>query len=308
MSQSIIVLAVDASEILCSRLGNFSVRRFHIAVAEDTAGNSGATQSAATLPLKPLNSRSAKISAWDAAAFAAKIYDYTNLRGAQDNCVFRCLLTSLQDPSAYVRAEVKMKNGDKAPIVAATDKYKDGLRFRMSKVRFAAGKPEYISAPLQILVDLQTTKMDPLLNEAQAAPEPQPVTSVASCLELRQVQRFDLTALVSSVSNPRKGGAEPRKAVDVILIDGSQGNGKTQQLKVTLFYDAVLGADPMGDLRASASGADALTYSACKAKLSKASPWNLLGICSFAKPKATNQILSPKKRRRSTACQQTSEK
>ena len=47
-----------------------------------------------------------------------------------------------------------MKDGDKAPIVAANDECKDGLRFRMSKVRFAAGKPEHMSAPLKVLLDL----------------------------------------------------------------------------------------------------------------------------------------------------------
>ena len=72
--------------------------------------------------------------------------------------------------------------------------------------------------------------------EHHSVVQPVPKTTITETTQLRQDQNFDLTALVQSRSQERKGG-DSRKAFDLELADGSmdETSGKVQTMSVTVF-------------------------------------------------------------------------
>ena len=69
-----------------------------------------------------------------------------------------------------------------------------------------------------------------------SAIQPCPSGTVCEKLHLKQDQRFDLTALIKTISPVREAGLE-RQCFDLQLIDGStnEAKDKTQVMKITLF-------------------------------------------------------------------------
>ena len=120
-------------------------------------------------------------------------------------------------------------------------RFKDYLRFRMANVSLKADvKQEYLHTPQKILVNFEKTKFDPLLavssgDVAQLTPDPP--LSVAHCKGFQKTQRFDVTALVTSVGPVRKV-TDKREVRDVHIMDGSKfSNGKTAEIKVQFFSE-----------------------------------------------------------------------
>ena len=127
------------------------------------------------------------------------------------------------------------------PLDKAYVRFKDYLRFRMANVSLKAeAKQEYLHTPQKILVNFEKTKFDPLLavssgDVAQLTPDPP--LSVAHCKGFQKTQRFDVTALVTSVGPVRKV-TDKREVRDVHIMDGSKfSNGKTAEIKVQFFSD-----------------------------------------------------------------------
>jgi hypothetical protein len=75
----------------------------------------------------------------------------------------------------------------------------------MSAVHFQSNcAQEYLHAPLKFVVDLSRTKLDPLLSKEDGQViQAQPSLTLSEINELQQNQRFDVTALVEKVSDPR---------------------------------------------------------------------------------------------------------
>ena len=104
------------------------------------------------------------------------------------------------------------------------ERFKVGTTWCASKVSLAKEKPCYISSPLKIVIDLNSTKMDPVLQSIhEMPPEPTPLDTLHTILMCPQHQRVDVTALIESVSEVREATTAhgPRYVVDVQIRDDS---------------------------------------------------------------------------------------
>ena len=234
-----------------------------------------------SLQLNELNQRSAPLASFDVAMFYPRIEDYgytdKKTKKAKKGATFRCIVVSRENPQQYMVAELAMRAETRAPLEKALEKFKNGLCFRMSQTRLKNGlQQEYLHTPLKLVVDMNGTKFDPLMQSVsgdvtQLTAEPS--MTVAHCKTLQSAQRFDLTALVLNVSDSRPGGTD-REVRDVILIDGSKSkdNDKLVEMKISIFLDS--GSNPtkthilqlLGDV----SGTDrSLSFFAIQCKLGK---------------------------------------
>ena len=131
-----------------------------------------------------------------------------------------------------------MKNQNMQPLERAQSKFKYNLRFCISKVTLLTHtKQEYLHCPLKLVVHLGNTHVDPVLAQSggQIA-QPQPPMTLRTVSELTDPQRFDVTALIASLGQPRDAGVY-RKVFDVCLIDGSGPEGKPQVVKISYFHN-----------------------------------------------------------------------
>lgn len=191
----------------------------------------------ATLQLKELNQRSAKLGTWDVTVCFPRLETWTVPKTGNEGSAFRCLLVSHLDEGAYIAAEIAMRGSNKAPLTKAMEKYTHGLSFRISNVKLLShNKQEYLHTPLKLVVELDKTQADPLLASAAInGIEPKPSMPLSSIKQLVQNQRFDITALIKSMDDPRDVGGG-RQVSNIVLIDEADADGKIPQLKMSLFY------------------------------------------------------------------------
>ena len=152
---------------------------------------------------------------------------------------FKCLLVSLADRRSYMLCQLAMKDGKKEPLEDALKRFKENTSFRMSNVHFVnKSAQEYVHAPIKFVVDLGKTKMDPLMSQGDGQSiQAEPAMTLTEVKELQQHQRFDVTALVAEVGEPRPISST-RKVRDIQIIDHSfASESKVQQIKFGFFYD-----------------------------------------------------------------------
>jgi hypothetical protein len=192
--------------------------------------------------LTELNERSAGLGTWDVGIFHPYINEYKYIskqtRKETKGASFNCILVSLTDPSQYVAVQVTMRSGKMEPLTKLQTKFKENLAFRISKVALdKEAKQEFLHTPVKLRIDLSKTKADPLLQQKQDdILQPIPSMSIKECSKLQQSQRFDVTAFVEAVSEPRKV-TDTRQAISVQLIDDSGDAGKAGQLTFAYFFD-----------------------------------------------------------------------
>ena len=198
------------------------------------------------LQLSELNQRSAPLAAFDIAFYQPKIerYQYNDkkTKKPKNGASFRALLVCLRNPEKYVTAELSMRSDNIDPLEKALEKFKEGLCWRMNGIRLkSVVQQEYMHTSVKLIVDMGTTKFNPLMNLPLADVKhltPQPSMSVAHCKSLGSAQRFDIIALVLQLSDPRPGGAN-REVRTVTLIDGtkSKDTDKLVEMKISIFSD-----------------------------------------------------------------------
>ena len=150
----------------------------------------------------------------------------------------RCILVSDCDPSKYVAAEWRDKN--RQALIAAERKCAANLRFCISKVSMSSRtKQEYLHCPVRQVIALNKCHMDPLLQTGTGSVQPQPSMSLKDVEKLTQSCRFDVTALVHSIGNPR-AVTTSRKVMTVQLLDASGPDGKVQIVALSFFYSEPL--------------------------------------------------------------------
>ena len=198
-----------------------------------------------TQALAELNQRSAALGQWDVGIFRPAIYEwkYTTKSTQQPKIgkAFRCILVSVLDPSQYVSAHVQMRSNNETPLQEAKAKFIAGLKFRISKVALDnSTKQEFLHTPLKQKIDLAKTKVERLMQEKDGATvQPSPSMCIKDCILLQQSQRFDVTALVDSLSEVRSV-SDTREVVKVTLIDDSGDDSKPAQLTFAFFMNLPL--------------------------------------------------------------------
>ena len=197
-------------------------------------------QPPAFLSLKELTDRSARIAQFKLSVFHPWEDNYTYSWGTAERkaTALKCLLVDVNDPTCYCHAEYRKTAKNEKSYEAAMKKFKEGAVFIMKQIGFVKqSKSAYLSAPKRDVVDLALTTAEAVVGLGNAcAVQPCPSGTVGEKLHLKQDQRFDLTALIKTISPVREAGSE-RRCFDVELIDGSmnEAKDKTQVMKITLF-------------------------------------------------------------------------
>ena len=198
-------------------------------------------QPAVLLGLKELTDRSARIGQFKLSVFHPWEDKYVyNWGGAERQASsFKCLLIDVDDPTCYCHTEYKKSGKNSQNYEFAMKKFnKEGAVFIMKQIGLVKqSKSAYLSAPKRDVVDLALTTATAVVGLGQArVVQPCPPGTVGEKLHLKQDQRFDLTALIKTISPARDAGPE-RRCFDVELIDGStnEAKDKTQVMKITLF-------------------------------------------------------------------------
>ena len=188
------------------------------------------------LPLRELTPQSGGIGKWLLqVAEAARVYEYEytwNGKGCKGKRIEMILLSP--EPGSYCIGQYKRrgtaKNGDKE-FDRNLQRFKLKTTWCAHKVCLAKEKPCFISTPLKIMIDLNSTNMDPVLQSIYQMPsEPTPLETLHTTLMCPQHQRVDVTALINTMSSVREvtSAHGPRYVVDVTIRDDSGPDGICQ--------------------------------------------------------------------------------
>ena len=201
----------------------------------EEAGAAGVASSAALpraevacrTPLRQLNSTNANLATWDVYIEHAHVEDYEYVWEGKHRKgqVFKCNLVDVHDPTQYCVGE-RRKERQEPPnwYTSAMNKFPNGTKFRMSSVKLnMKAKPEFVHTTVKQTVNLLTTKLTLLITTSKL-PGPLPQVTCEECLAFRSFQAFDITALITKVSEPRPvvGNKYVR---DVRIMDGTVGPG-----------------------------------------------------------------------------------
>ena len=194
------------------------------------AAASSEGQSAANhLPLRELTQQSGGIGTWLLqVAEAPRVceYQYTWNGKSCSGKRFEMILLSPEAGSYCIGQYKRRGSPSKADkeFDRNLERFKVATTWCASKVGLAKEKPCYISSPLKIMIDLNSTKMDPVLQSIHKMPsEPTPLETLHTILMCPQHQRVDVTALIEKVSEVREvtSAHGPRYVADVHIRDDS---------------------------------------------------------------------------------------
>ena len=207
-----------------------------------------ATQAIEPLHLSELNQRSANLGCWEVGVFNPCIEDFgwtdKNTGQQKQGTAYRCYLISCRNPSQYVAAQQLMRNGNRNALDRVYQRLKANTCFRMSNVQLNGNtQQEFMNTPQKFVVLIPGTKFDPLLNSnTNQIVQPEPSMTLREIKDLTQRQRFDVTALVKSISEVRKATQE-RSVVDIVLMDESSTEKTVQQLKWCYWMNTIPSAE-----------------------------------------------------------------
>ena len=128
---------------------------------------------------------------------------------------------------------------DETEFKKVRDRWQIGTTWRFKAITLLNEKPAYIHTSCRIAIDLRKSQAQALLQSTSFPQTPVPTVTIADVMQLTQMQRFDLMAIVAKVLDERKGGAGMNIA-DVRLVDGSKDNDSNTteyaSLPLTLFF------------------------------------------------------------------------
>ena len=89
---------------------------------------------------------------------------------------------------------------------------------------FTSEKAQYLHTACRIAINLRSSRAARLLQSMRFPTAPEPATTIAAILQLKDHQRFDLMAVPAAILDQRKSGAG-QIIIDVRLADGSTAQG-----------------------------------------------------------------------------------
>ena len=138
----------------------------------------------------------------------------------------------------YCIGVARLQKQDKAELQKMQTRFQVGSTWKFRSITLMNEKSAYIHTPCRIAVDLRKSKADALLQSMSFPSAPVPVVTIADILQLKDMQRFDLMAIVAAILQERKGNLG-LQIFDVRLVDGSQQHDsdgkKYTSLPMTLF-------------------------------------------------------------------------
>ena len=148
----------------------------------------------------------------------------------------------------YCLAVAKLKQKDKAELKKLAERWQTGSTWIFKDITLLNEKSAYIHTSCRIAIDLRRSKVQALLQSTSFPPTPVPTVTIADVLQLMQMQRFDLMAIVAKILGERKAAAGMH-ILDVRLVDGSEDNNSPTteyaSLPLTVFVkDCLLYTSP----------------------------------------------------------------
>ena len=256
-------------------------------------------------PLSHLTSQSAAFGLWEVLIFApdAQEREYIYQKQKRTAYNFRCLLVSTQDPTAYVLGEGRGKGMNAQVLKDMSQKFKQGLVFRMTKPSFVSNvKQQYNSAPKSEVVSMLHTTWTPVLSSAGKPTMAEPSIPIAMCMSINREQLFDVMGIVREVSEVLPGGrtssGQERLRCTCKITDGSKMRGTTQtlDLPITIFQDKPSsGATPavFQELQEAATNQWAVAFFGIQGKQSTDdgnAAWSFTSSCTFSVVRASKTL------------------
>ena len=131
------------------------------------------------------------------------------------------LLLQSHKPEEYCQGVAKLQKKDKKALQTILQRFAVDTVWKFTKVKLLDDKTAFIHTACRITIDLHKTTATALLQSASFPPTPTPTTTIADILQLKQMQRFDLMAIVDAILDERCSGVGQCIA-DVRLTDGSK--------------------------------------------------------------------------------------
>ena len=140
----------------------------------------------------------------------------------------------------YCLGVAKLQKKDETELKKVRDRWQIGTTWRFKGITLINDKPAYIHTACRIAIDLRKSQAQALLQSTSFPQTPVPTVTIADVLQLTQMQRFDLMAIVAKVLEERKSSAGTLNIADVRLVDGSKDNDSNTteyaSLPLTLFF------------------------------------------------------------------------
>ena len=208
---------------------------------DDAMKTADATEHGTLTPLAELVSNEVgQTGEWKMRVFRVDIIEYQYQWQGKNVSTRKLQLILLSAwPEQYCLAIAKQKKSNTKELDALKDKFCPNTTWKLSNVALLTSeKSQYIHTACRIAIDIRNTKITPLLQSTSLPTMPAPATTIASVLQLRKQQRFDLMAIPSNILDKRHSGAGQIIA-DVRLIDDSKNpadNARKSAMPLTLFF------------------------------------------------------------------------
>ena len=141
----------------------------------------------------------------------------------------------------YCLGVAKLQKKDYTELKNIQDRFQKNTVWKFGTIKLLNEKPSFVHTACRITVDLRQSKTQAMLQSTSFPGAPEPPCTIADILKLKQMQRFDLMAIPTTIIAERSSGTSLR-IVDVRLADGSKQGDSTAterayaSLPLTLFF------------------------------------------------------------------------
>ena len=181
---------------------------------------------------------------WDLKVFDSDIKEYNYTWKGKEQTARKLVIVLLSlDADQYCLGLARAaKSGES--LEALHSRFATGTEWRFSNVTlFTSEKAQYLHTTCRIAINLRSSRAARLLQSISFPTAPEPATTIAAILQLKDQQRFDLMAVPAAILDQRRSGAG-QIIVDVRLADGSTSpgfHGTTQEhpcatMPLTIFF------------------------------------------------------------------------
>jgi hypothetical protein len=168
-----------------------------------------------------LSDQTGAAGSWDLKVFYSDIkeYKYTWKAKEQTGRKLVVILLSLDADQYCLGLARAAKSGESLEALQA--RFATGTVWRFSNVTLnTSEKAQYLHTACRIAINLRSSRAARLLQSMRFPTAPEPATTIAAILQLKDQQRFDLMAVPTKILDQRRSGAG-QIIIDVRLADGS---------------------------------------------------------------------------------------
>ncbi|CAJ1387461.1 unnamed protein product [Effrenium voratum] len=184
------------------------------------------------LPLDELTRESARMGSFLLAVSHVQTLSYEYMWNGQMKQGKKLVVTFVSpSPRLYCLGSAKMQKGNETELKKLEEQFQIASTWRFFELLFADDKPQYIAAPIKLVLDLRRSKKVRVLDAKDFKQHvPEPATTIAEVVGLHTAARIDVIGLCSEMSEPRHQ-----------VVDGSSAisdSDKKAELCLSAFFVA----------------------------------------------------------------------